>query len=247
MGFPSASGRACPAPTLHLCRGEACLALAPYAVRSLEGTLHDRRYSARWRSFRCWPLSCRRNGPGNRSRCRRYARQPLIQNAAARVCAIQPFYGLNGPDANERRPESVQDLDRLAANGVFVINMSPDAASRSTWGRSTWPGEVRRAGSGQAWDEVVDSGRMRLSQRVCGRPGERALPRTDHAGGSTRTCTSPSCRDRPYHSVADHIGRGWRCLAQTAKCRCTDHPVVVQVEGFQRRPCRRWRLCKPWD
>jgi hypothetical protein len=33
--------------------------------------------------------------------------------------------GWNGPDANERKARIVQDLDRLAANGVFVINMSP--------------------------------------------------------------------------------------------------------------------------
>jgi len=39
--------------------------------------------------------------------------------------AIQPFMGWNGPDANERRTRIVQDLDRLAASGVFVVNMSP--------------------------------------------------------------------------------------------------------------------------
>jgi hypothetical protein len=39
--------------------------------------------------------------------------------------AIQPFLSWNGPDANERKARIVQDLDRLAANGVFVFNMSP--------------------------------------------------------------------------------------------------------------------------
>jgi hypothetical protein len=39
--------------------------------------------------------------------------------------AIQPFTSWNGPDAAERRARIVQDLDRLAANGVFVVNMSP--------------------------------------------------------------------------------------------------------------------------
>src|ERR1022692_2652150 len=39
--------------------------------------------------------------------------------------AIQPFASWNGPDASERKARIVQDLDRLAANGVFVINMSP--------------------------------------------------------------------------------------------------------------------------
>ena len=39
--------------------------------------------------------------------------------------AIQPFMGWNGPDAKERMAAIVQDLDRLSANGVFVVNMSP--------------------------------------------------------------------------------------------------------------------------
>ena len=39
--------------------------------------------------------------------------------------AIQPFMGWNGTDANERKTRIVQDLDRLAANGIFVVNMSP--------------------------------------------------------------------------------------------------------------------------
>jgi hypothetical protein len=39
--------------------------------------------------------------------------------------AIQPFMGWNGPDAKDRMARIVQDLDRLAAAGVFVVNMSP--------------------------------------------------------------------------------------------------------------------------
>jgi hypothetical protein len=39
--------------------------------------------------------------------------------------AIQPFSSWNGPDANERKQRIVQDLDRLAANGVFIVNVSP--------------------------------------------------------------------------------------------------------------------------
>jgi hypothetical protein len=39
--------------------------------------------------------------------------------------AIQPFASWNGPDANERKARIVQDLDRLAANGVFIVNVSP--------------------------------------------------------------------------------------------------------------------------
>jgi hypothetical protein len=39
--------------------------------------------------------------------------------------AIQPFMGWNGPDAKDRMARIVQDLDRLKAAGVFVVNMSP--------------------------------------------------------------------------------------------------------------------------
>jgi hypothetical protein len=39
--------------------------------------------------------------------------------------AIQPFTSWNGPDARVRMTRIVQDLDRLAANGVFVVNVSP--------------------------------------------------------------------------------------------------------------------------
>jgi hypothetical protein len=39
--------------------------------------------------------------------------------------AIQPFTSWNGPDAKDRMARIVQDLDRLAANGVFVVNVSP--------------------------------------------------------------------------------------------------------------------------
>src|SRR5271157_4974009 len=39
--------------------------------------------------------------------------------------AIQPFLGWNGPDAKDRMARIVQDLDRLSAAGVYVINMSP--------------------------------------------------------------------------------------------------------------------------
>jgi len=39
--------------------------------------------------------------------------------------AIQPFMSWNGPDPAEVRQRIVRDLDRLAANGIFVINLSP--------------------------------------------------------------------------------------------------------------------------
>src|ERR1035438_3064016 len=39
--------------------------------------------------------------------------------------AINPFTSWNGPDAKERMARIVQDLDLFAANGVFVVNMSP--------------------------------------------------------------------------------------------------------------------------
>ncbi|MGA2725175.1 MAG: glycosyl hydrolase [Bryobacteraceae bacterium] len=39
--------------------------------------------------------------------------------------AIQPFLSWNGGDAKDRMARIVQDLDRLAANGVFIVNVSP--------------------------------------------------------------------------------------------------------------------------
>jgi hypothetical protein len=57
---------------------------------------------------------------------------PSLREAAANFKAppreygaIQPFQSWNGSDPNEVRARIVQDLDRLAANGVFVVNMSP--------------------------------------------------------------------------------------------------------------------------
>jgi len=39
--------------------------------------------------------------------------------------AIQPFMSWNGPDAKDRRARIVDDLDRLMADGVFMVNVSP--------------------------------------------------------------------------------------------------------------------------
>jgi hypothetical protein len=57
---------------------------------------------------------------------------PTVREAAANFKtppheygAIQPFLSWNGPDAKDRMARIVQDLDRLAANGIFVFNMSP--------------------------------------------------------------------------------------------------------------------------
>jgi hypothetical protein len=57
---------------------------------------------------------------------------PTVREAAANFKtppreygAIQPFLSWNGGDAKERMARIVQDLDRLAANGIFVFNMSP--------------------------------------------------------------------------------------------------------------------------
>jgi len=57
---------------------------------------------------------------------------PSIREAAANFKsppreygAIQPFASWNGPNAKDRMARIVQDLDRLAANGIFVFNMSP--------------------------------------------------------------------------------------------------------------------------
>ena len=57
---------------------------------------------------------------------------PTVREAAANFKtppreygAIQPFASWNGPDARERMERIVADLDRLAASGVFVVNLSP--------------------------------------------------------------------------------------------------------------------------
>ena len=39
--------------------------------------------------------------------------------------AIQPFASWNGPDPQEVRARIVRDFDRLAQNGIFVVNLSP--------------------------------------------------------------------------------------------------------------------------
>ena len=57
---------------------------------------------------------------------------PSVRDVAANFKAppreygdIQAFTSWNGPDAKDRMARILQDLDRLAANGVFVVNMSP--------------------------------------------------------------------------------------------------------------------------
>jgi hypothetical protein len=57
---------------------------------------------------------------------------PSLRDAAANLKtppheygAIQPFASWNGPDPAEVRQRIVRDLDRLAANGIFVVNLSP--------------------------------------------------------------------------------------------------------------------------
>src|SRR6202142_1838069 len=39
--------------------------------------------------------------------------------------AIQPFASWNGADPQEVRARIVRDFDRLSANGIFVVNLSP--------------------------------------------------------------------------------------------------------------------------
>jgi len=57
---------------------------------------------------------------------------PSVREAAANFKtppreygAIQPFASWNGADPKEIRDRIVRDLDRLAANGMFVVNVSP--------------------------------------------------------------------------------------------------------------------------
>jgi hypothetical protein len=39
--------------------------------------------------------------------------------------AIQPFASWNGTDPKEVRARIVRDFDRLSANGIFIVNLSP--------------------------------------------------------------------------------------------------------------------------
>jgi hypothetical protein len=57
---------------------------------------------------------------------------PTVAEAAANFAAppheygaIQPFASWNGADPAEVRARIVRDLDRLSANGIFVVNLSP--------------------------------------------------------------------------------------------------------------------------
>jgi len=43
--------------------------------------------------------------------------------------AIQPFQSWNGADPAVVRANIVRDLDRLSANGIFIVNMSPGRRS----------------------------------------------------------------------------------------------------------------------
>ena len=67
-----------------------------------------------------------RKGRGSRSRCRRYARSPPISKR--RRTSTAPSSRL--PVGTVRTPRKsgqriVRDFDRLAANGIFVVNLSP--------------------------------------------------------------------------------------------------------------------------
>src|ERR1017187_7950673 len=70
---------------------------------------------------------------------------PSVREAAANFKtppreygAIQPFLSWNGGDAKDRMARIVQDLDRLAANGIFRFNLSPGKGGA----RYTTPGHM---------------------------------------------------------------------------------------------------------
>ena len=57
---------------------------------------------------------------------------PSVNEAAANFAAppheygaIQPFASWNGADPAEVRARISRDFDRLAANGIFIVNLSP--------------------------------------------------------------------------------------------------------------------------
>jgi len=63
---------------------------------------------------------------------------PVSKTPPREYGAIQPFLSWNGGDAKDRMARIVQDLDRLAANGIFVFNMSPGKGVPMYLTRSTW-------------------------------------------------------------------------------------------------------------
>jgi len=110
-----------PRPYRGRCRGRACPA---QACRAYWRIVYESRQQAR-----C-PLAVFLHLDGARAVAADHgAATPRsgceLQNASARIWNHPAVSELERPDAKEIRARVVRDLDRLAADGVFVFNMSP--------------------------------------------------------------------------------------------------------------------------
>jgi len=117
--------------------------------------------------------------------------------------AIQPFPELERRGPRVVRANIVRDLDRLSANGIFIVNMSPGRRSPArevSVAGAHGPGGSYGRGGGKAQHAALDSGRVRLPQRLCGRLLSASATRSSacrhHRGhhgprGSGETLTMP--------------------------------------------------------
>jgi hypothetical protein len=71
--------------------------------------------------------------------------------------AIQPFASWNGADPAEVRARISRDFDRLAANGIFIVNLSPGRRSPGE-GKYLSPEHMDRSRSRKAEHAALDSG-----------------------------------------------------------------------------------------
>src|ERR1017187_2479505 len=163
---------------------------------------------------------------------------PTVREAAAsfktpprEYGAIQPFASWNGPDARERMERIVADLDRLAANGVFVVNLSP--------GRGE-PKYLSPEHIDQVKFVVREAARRGMKlwlQDEYDYPsgfagGKISEPASDHAGSRRRHTDQCDARPDPDDAgAAGHFGRSGGVCLHGRHSACGDRPQGNPVEG----------------
>ena len=147
--------------------------------------------------------------------------------------AIQPFMSWNGPDAKERMARIVQDLDRLAANGVFVVNMSPGR------GEPKYLSPEHMDQVKFVVQEAKKRGMKLWIQDECDYPSGFAggmvserVPATDHAGARRgHTDQRDAGPDADDAGAAGHVGRAGGVCANRRDSDCADRRQRNQVDG----------------
>jgi hypothetical protein len=131
-----------------------------------------------------------------------------LQSAAARIRRHPAVCQLERPRPQEVRARIVRDFDRLAANGIFVVNLSPGRGEPKYLSPEHMDQvKFTVAGSGEARDAAVDPGRIRLPQRVCRRQYQQAIPATRHAGHRRRYPGPRGAGPDAHHAgAARHAG-----------------------------------------